>query len=179
MTSSTFQPTSLLFDKGVIRRVYERRVRLALGKPPTVLQVEAANSYAYVANIATHLYITEQTANILKRRTQIFAEPFLAETRPLKKARYLRRWARRLTDFAFSHEDAIVLAYGSFGLDVESRTIGVDAIITTDVRLAQQYERRHSEIKNRFEEMIVNLPEAYAVLSLPQVLTTAAVLASV
>ena len=49
----------------MIRRVFERRVRLALDKPPTVLQVEAANSYAYVAAIANRLYITEQTANIL------------------------------------------------------------------------------------------------------------------
>lgn len=94
VTRSTFQPNSVLLDKGVIRRVYERRVRLALGKPPTVLQVEAANSYAYVATIAYHLYITEQTSNILKRRTQIFAAPILAETHPLTKARYLRRWAR-------------------------------------------------------------------------------------
>lgn len=156
--------------------MYERRVRLALGKPPTLLQVEAANSYAYVATISPRLYITEQTANILKRRTQIFAAPLLADTRPLKKARYLRRWARRLTDFAFSSEDAIVLAYGSFGLDVESKTVGVDAIITTDVRLAEHYERRHAEIENRFNDMIVNLPEAYALLRLPNVLTTAAIL---
>jgi hypothetical protein len=116
----------------VIRRVYERRVRLALGKPPTVLQVEAANSYAYIATITKHLYITEQTSNILKRRTPIFASPILADTRPLMKARYLRRWARRLTEFGFSSEDAIVVAYGSFGLDVESQSVGVDAIITTD-----------------------------------------------
>jgi len=113
--------------------------------------------------------LPNQTANILERRTQIFAEPLLAETRPLRKARYLRRWARRLTDFAFSREDAIVLAYGSFGLDVESKTVGVDVIITTDIRLAEHYERRYSEIKNRFEDMIVNLPAAYAVLRLPQV----------
>ena len=177
MKSSTFQPTSVLLDKGVIRRVYERRVRLALGKPPTVQQVEAANCYAYIATSASRLYITEQTANILKRRTQIFAAPLLAETRPLKKARYLRRWARRLTDFAFSSEDATVLAYGSFGFDVSSGTVGVDAIITTDIRLAEHYERRHAEIKKRFDDMIVNLPEAYAVLSLPNVLTTAAILA--
>ena len=177
MTSSIFQPTSVLLDKGVIRRVYERRVRLALAKPPTVLQVEAANSYAHIATIANRLYITEQTANILKRRTEIFAAPILADTRALKKARYLRRWARRLTDFAFSSEDAIVLAYGSFGLDVESKTVGVDAIITTDIRLAEHYERRHGEIKQRFDDMIVNLPETYAVLRLPQVLTTAAILA--
>jgi len=112
----------------------------------------------------------------LKRRTQIFAAPILAETHPLTKARYLRRWARRLTEFAFSSEDAIILAYGSFGLDVESRTVGVDAIITTDNRLAEHYERRHAEIKNRFDDMIVNLPEPYARLTLPQVVTTATVL---
>jgi hypothetical protein len=176
VTSATFQPTSVLLDKGVIRRVFERRVRLALGKPPTVLQVEAANSYAYVASTADRLYITEQTANVLKRRTPIFAAPLLAETRPLKKARYLRRWARRLTDFAFSSEDAIVFVYGSFDLDIESKIVGVDAIITTDIKLAEHYERRHAEIKTRFDDMIVNLPKAYTRLSLPQVLTTAAVL---
>ena len=151
-------------------------MRLALGKPPTVLQVEAANSYAYIATITNHFYITEQTSNILKRRTPIFAAPILADTRPLKKARYLRRWARRLTGFGFSSEDAIVLAYGSFGLDVESQRVGVDAIITTDIRLADRYNQRHSEIMNRFNDMITNLPEAYRQLKLPQVVTTATVL---
>jgi len=160
----------------VIRRVYERRVRLALSRPPTVLQVEAANSYAYIATITNRLYITEQTSNILKRRTQIFAAPLLAETRPLTKARYLRRWARRLTEFGFSSEDAIVLAYGSFGLDVESETVGVDALITTDIRLADRYKQRNPEINNRFNDMITNLPEAYRQIRLPQVLTTATVL---
>ena len=65
MTRSSFQPSSVLFDKGVIRRVYERRVRLALGDRPTLLQVEAANAYALCATITDHLYITEQTSNIL------------------------------------------------------------------------------------------------------------------
>jgi len=165
-----------LLDKGVIRRLYERRVRLALGKLPTVLQVEAANSYAYIATIANRLYITEQTLNILKRRTPIFAAPILADTCPLKKARYLRRWARRLTEFGFSSEDAIVLAYGNFGLDVESQTVGVDAIITTDIRLANRYDQKNPEIKNRFNDMITNFPEAYRELRLPHVLTTATVL---
>jgi hypothetical protein len=39
------------------------------------------------------------------------------------------------TEFAFSSEDAIILAYGSFGLEVESQTLGVDAIVATDIRL--------------------------------------------
>lgn len=151
-------------------------MRLALGKPPTVLQVEAANSYAYIASIANRLYITEQTLNILKRRTPIFAAPLLDDTRPLRKARYLRRWARRLTEFGFSSEDAIVLAYGSFGLDVESQTVGVDAIITTDIRLADRYNQGHNEIKTRFNDMITNLSEPYRELKLPRVLTTGTVL---
>lgn len=46
---------------------------------------------------------------------------------------------------------------------VESKTVGVDAIITTDFRLAEHYERRHREIKHRFDDMIVNLPETYVV----------------
>ena len=151
-------------------------MRLALSRPPTILQVEAANSYAYIATITNRLYITEQTSNILKRPTPIFAAPILADTRPLKKVRYLRRWARRLTEFGFSSEDAIVLAYGSFGLDVESQTVGVDAIITTDIQLAGRFKQRNPEINNRFNDMITNLPEAYRQIRLPQVLTTATVL---
>jgi hypothetical protein len=81
-----------------------------------------------------------------------------------------------LKEFAFSSEDAIVLAYGSFGLDVESQTVGVDAIITTDIRLADNYNHGYAEIANRFNDMILNLPEPYRPLKLPQVVTTATVL---
>lgn len=66
-------PSSVLFDKGVIRRVYERHVRLAAGRPPPLLQVEAASTYARVASFTSNLWITEQTANILHRRTPVFA----------------------------------------------------------------------------------------------------------
>ncbi len=149
----------------MIRCVYERRVRLALGEPPTVLQVEAANSYAYIGSVTDRAHITEQTANILKRRAKVFAAPLLADTRPLNKARYLRRWARRLKEFRFSSEDAIILAYGSFGLDVGSQRVGVDAIITL-----------YGKIENRFHDMTLNLPEPYKQLRLPQVVTTATVL---
>lgn len=97
----TFQPASVLFDKNVIRRVYERRVRLALGQPPTLLQAEAANAYDRLCALTNRLYINEQIANILQRRPAVFASAFLADTRILKKARYLRRWARRLRELCF------------------------------------------------------------------------------
>ena len=119
----SFQPHSVLFDKGVIRRVYERRVRLALSTPPTLAQVEAANVYAQLCIPPRRLYITAQTAHILHRRSPLFAAPFLAETYALQKGRYLRRWARR------------------------------------------------------FHDMIMQLPAPYAASTLPEVLTTASILA--
>src|SRR6266851_8983994 len=56
-TSVSFQPHSVLFDKGVIRRVYERRVRFARSAPPTPAQVEAANVYAQLCIPPRRLYI--------------------------------------------------------------------------------------------------------------------------
>jgi hypothetical protein len=144
---------------------------------PRLLQVEAANAYARVSILTDRLYITEQTANILLRREDIFAPPILADTRTLRKARYLRRWARRLKDFSFSAEDAIVLAYGSFGVDPLSGMVGADAIITTDIRLAKRYDDQYDQIEKRFKDMVANLSESYSALTLPQIATTAEVLA--
>lgn len=173
MTSS---PGSVLYDKGVIRRVYERRVRLTLGESPTLLQVEAANAYARLSAITTRLYITEQTANILRRRTPSIAAPLLIDLQPLKKGRYLRRWARRLRDFAFSPEDAIVLAYGSFGVNLNISGVGAEAIVTADLKMAARYQTNFGVIELRFKSMIDDLGSGYSNLSLPQVLTTSDVL---
>jgi len=59
---------------------------------------------------------------------------------------------------------------------MEALTVGVDAIITTDIRLAEHYNRRYTEIKSRFNDMTLNLTEPYKQLRLPQVVTTATVL---
>jgi len=156
----SFQPHSVLFDKGVIRRVYERRVRLALSTPPTLAQVEAANVYAQLCIPPRRLYITAQTAHILHRRSPLFAAPFLAETYALQKGRYLRRWARRLRALMFAPEDAIVVAYGSFGIDERLPSIGVEAIVTNDLKLATHFHTLQAEIARRFHDMITQLPAA-------------------
>jgi hypothetical protein len=166
----------VLLDKGVIRRVYERRVRFALGVPPTPAHVEAANAYAQLCIPARRLYITAQTAHILDRRPPLFAAPFLTETYTLQKGRYLRRWARRLRDFTFTPEDAIVVAYGSFGIDAHRASIGVEAIVTNDLKLATHFHAHQAEIVHRFQDMIAQLPTPYAALTLPEIVTTANIL---
>lgn len=169
-------PSSVLFDKGVIRRVYEHRVRLLLGKPPTLLQIEAANAYERVNSLTNSLWITEQTANILNLRTPTIARLLLADCRTLRKGRYLRRWARRLRGFDFSPEDAIVVAHGSFGIADDLTQIGAEMIVTIDLKLAARYEENFSDIERRFRDMVSALPAAYATLTLPRVMTTADVL---
>jgi hypothetical protein len=97
----------------------------------------------------------------------------LAQTRTLKKGRYLRRWARRLREVGFSHEDAIVIAYGSFGLDLQSHQIGVEAVVTNDLKLRANFHAQLSAIRNHFAQIkrgkrtgvIVKMSESLSLLS--------------
>lgn len=100
----------------------------------------------------------------------------LSATEVLDKGRYLRRWARRLREQGFSPEDAMVLAYGRFGLDAGRQTIGVEVIVTGDLRLAAHFNSQQGETKSQFEKMTVNLPEPYCGLTLPKVMTTTEVI---
>lgn len=76
----------------------------------------------------------------------------------------------------FAPEDAIVVAYGSFGIDLRIPSIGVEATVTTDQRLATHFHTRFAEIAHRFHDMIAQLLTPYAVLTLPAVVTTARIL---
>jgi hypothetical protein len=163
----------VLLDKNIVRRVYENRARLAQGDPPTLHQAEAANAYAHLRALNQRLYITRETRNVLLLRPPIYATRILTQTTALIKGRYLRRWARRLRDFTFSREDAVILAYGSFGLDLDIQSIGVDAIITSDLRLVTNFTTRYAEILKRFNQMVKDLPEPFDELALPAVVTPA------
>jgi hypothetical protein len=149
---------------------------LAEGAPPTLLQAEAATAYSRLRELKLKLYITQETKNVLQLRPPIFAARILSQTQALKKGRYLRRWARRLRDFVFTREDAVVLAYASFGVDLDSQSVGVDAIITGDLGLATNFNTRYAEIKEHFDAMTPNLSEPYRSLSLPKIVTPAIVL---
>ncbi|MCI0491159.1 MAG: hypothetical protein L0229_31605 [Blastocatellia bacterium] len=175
----SFQPENVLFDKGVIRRIYEFRVRLAFGLPPTPQQVEASRAFAHLSTFASRMCITQQTANILQRRPARFAAAILNDTQTLNKGRYLRRWARRLRGFAFSPEDAVMIAYGSFGVDVHLQKAGIDAVVTNDLKLAANFHTRYLEIDGRFAEMVQNLSDPHRALKLPRIITVAEVLTGV
>lgn len=166
---------SVLLDKGVIRRIYERRVRLAKGRKPTEAQKESASVFD-VLRRRSQICITHQTANILRTRPQRFASALLAFTIELQKGPYHRRWARRLRELSFSREDAVVLAYGNFGVNSVSNPVTVQTVVTTDQKLVANYNYRQAEIESRFMQMTQNLAEPYSKLKLPEVLSVASYL---
>lgn len=90
--------------------------------------------------------------------------------------RYQRRWARRLRGFVFTREDAVMVAYGSFGTARTQNLLGVDYLVTTDFGMVTNFNMRFSEIKNRFDAMVAYLPEPYRQATLPQVLTPQTIL---
>ncbi|HEX4947853.1 MAG TPA: hypothetical protein VFZ34_14370 [Blastocatellia bacterium] len=116
------------------------------------------------------------SANLLHLRPPQYANVILQNTKPLYKARYLRRWARRLRSFVFTREDAAIVASGSFGLDVETGKLGVNYIVTTDFAMVTNFNTRFPEIKARFDSMAVNLPASYQQITLPQVITQRTIL---
>lgn len=169
--------SSVLFDKGVLRRIYEGQARQAVLLALTREQQEATDAFVKLHQLAPRLCMTRESHNILVRRKPQYAQLILQCTQFLHKARYQRRWARRLRSFSFTREDALVLAYGSFGVDLTAQLAGVEVIVTTDVGMVNNFKEQHAKIKLRFERMISNLPEPYAGLRLPQVMTTASALA--
>jgi len=179
----TFQPSHVLparvlLDKGVARRVYEFRVRVAKNLPPTQLQTESMIVFRRLIHRAVQLYITTECANILQRRQPRYAKTILIRAETLSKGRYLRRWARRLRSFGFSPEDAVVTAYASFGLISHSQIARVEVVVTNDLRLAKNFKAQKANIEDRFKRMVSNLLDPYSSLKLPEVVTTADALAS-
>jgi hypothetical protein len=173
----TWPHSSVLFDKGVLRRIYEGQARQAVLLSLTKEQQEATDAFVKLHQLAERLCITRGSHNILVRRKPQYAQLILQRTQFLHKARYQRHWARCLRSFSFTREDALVLAYGSFGVDLTTQLAGVEVIVTTDIGMVNNFKEQHAKIKLRFEQMIFNLPDPYPSLHLPIVLSVASALA--
>ncbi len=61
-------------------------------------------------------------------------------------------------------------------MDLNAPSIGVDVIVTGDLKLVTNFTTRSAEIKARFDQMILNLAAPYHSLSLAEMVTPATVL---
>lgn len=65
-----------------------------------------------------------------------------------------------------------MIAYASFGLDAQSHLPNIEAIVTNDFKLSNNFASQFPNIRNRFEKMVINLPGPYLKSKLPAVMTT-------
>jgi hypothetical protein len=90
-------------------------------------------------------------ALILERQANLtIASPLLPYFRVLRPGRYLKRRGRRLAEEGFSHEDALILSYTSFGFDTLEKACGVESVLTNDLRMKDRYAHGFPRIKARF-----------------------------
>jgi hypothetical protein len=76
-----------------------------------------------------------------------------------------------LTEEGFSHEDALIISYASFGLDVLEKTFGVEMVLTNDLHMKDRYARGFPRIEARFARMIRQLRAPYQQATLPEIMS--------
>ena len=133
-------PTSCLLDKNVVREALRGLVRATLDMPlPPRQGTSLGVDHALIAHGGL-LYITLELWHLLERPANLpIVSPFLSYLRILRPGRYLKQWVRRLTEEGFSHEDAMILSYASFGFDALEKTFGVESVLTNDLRMKDRY----------------------------------------
>jgi hypothetical protein len=158
---------SFLLDKSVARRIVEALYHLDDLSPEEELvlglwrqlQVERARLFIPVGA----LHILQRFEQLIEVRT------FLATVEPLESSRYLKRWARRLREYNFTREDALVLALATYGTDSEGDILGVEALITLDQPFLNNFQAHRAELQSRLAAMTNGLPEPYSNARLPVV----------
>ena len=171
--SKTSLPTSYLLDKSVVREALRGLVRETLGMPLPPRQGTSLGVVRALIAYGGLLCITPELSHLLERPAHLpIASPFLAYLCVLRPGRYLKRWGRRLTEEGFSHEDALILSYASFGFDALQKTFGVETVLTNDLRMKDRYVHGFPRIEARFGRMIRQLKAPYQQATLPEMVCT-------
>ncbi|MCS6861766.1 MAG: hypothetical protein NZT92_15790 [Abditibacteriales bacterium] len=170
-------PTTFLLDKGIVRGAFEATVRLVAGRPPTDDQLQAISVYQALLTAGRRVGVTPEAVHAARRRDERIAAVLLDPLVTLTPGRYLRRWARRLREHGITREDALVIAYASFGLNTASRTLGAAAVVTLDRGLIKQYREQEAVLSVRFHRMVSHLKPPYQQAVLPRLLSPSETLA--
>jgi hypothetical protein len=164
-------PTTFLLDKVIVRRVFEGWVRIEDNRLPTEEQLQAINIYESLLSKGLKVCVTPEAANSARRRDGRVATALLNPMVILTPGRYLRRWARRLREHGIVSEDAVIVAYASFGLDPDLGEFGAEVVVTLDRGLITKYREEAEILSKRFRRMVSHLLPPYRHTMLPQVLS--------
>ncbi|OQY47218.1 MAG: hypothetical protein B6242_05465 [Anaerolineaceae bacterium 4572_78] len=160
-------PTYLL-DKNVARRIIQ-----ALNDLDNMFleQELALKIWQRLVKDNHHIFITYSAVNIILHFSYIPAvQCFLKTVEPIKKGRYLKRWASRIRKYNFTREDAIILALGTYGTNARNDMLGVDIIITLDKPFSRNFETHYLTLETRLIAMTKQLKLPYRLATLPDMI---------
>lgn len=159
---------SYLLDKNVARRIIE-----ALHHLDNLFDEEAVvlELWRQLQTEQVRLFVPVGVVNILQRFAHLLeVRTFLASVEPLESGRYLKRWARRLRQYNFAREDALILALTTYGTDTNGRILGTDGLITLDRPFLKNFHTHRAELQTRLNAMTNQLQAPYRHATLPNVL---------
>ena len=157
-----------LLDKNVARRTIEALYHLSnlSLEERLVLQVWRDLQIEQV-----NLFVPIATINLLQPFTHLIeVRTFLDTVEPMESGRYLKRWARRLREYNFTREDALVLALAIYGTNTASDILGVDGLITFDQPLINNFNTHRPQLQRRLSAMTRQLSTPYCHAILPRLL---------
>lgn len=164
-----------LLDKVTARLMVQGLVKLEEEELLTQEEDLVLDLFKQATSPTLRLFIVPATANILQRLAQLphysaVIHRFLSRVDVVSPGRYCIRWARRLRGYAFTREDAAVLALGTFGTDETNSILGMDIVATLDQPMINNWSAREAELQTRLDTMRQDLAAPYNQASLPQVL---------
>lgn len=164
-----------LLDKVVARYALQGFFKLADGQAGTNTETFTLDLLERANSQRIELFIVPPTDQVLQQIEQLLH--YLALIRLFREyvkiARpmcYFSRWARRLREYAFSRENAAILALATFSTDATEEIIGMSAVATYDQPMMTNWSVQQARIQTRFAAMRRDLPEPYNRAALPDVL---------
>lgn len=158
-----------LLDKSVVRRTVEGIARAQRGEALRAEQAVCLTVLHASAQRRLATYITPQSLHILERlpaREEV--RTVLEAVEVIQVGRYAVRWARRLREHGFTREDAVVLSLGTFGTNLAGDILGVEAVLTLDVRCISHFYLQQPTLARRLQAMTRRLPVPWRHAQLPE-----------
>ncbi|RLC80346.1 MAG: hypothetical protein DRI61_05985 [Chloroflexi bacterium] len=142
----------------MLRKAIASLIKVEFEHPLSAQELEALSLLYFAQRHDVRLFISEEAFNILGRFSRPEIQIVLDFVKVMKATRYFKRWARRLREYGFTREDAKLLA------------LGVQAILTFDLSLLNNYQLKRSHIEKRLDEMRKALPTPFNLVKLPSVM---------
>ena len=163
-----------LLDKVTARYAVQGLLKLAEGRELTEEELFTLDLLARSQPPTTRLFIAPPSANVARTLARLprysgVTLHFLSQVGVAQPARYFKRWARRLRDYGFAREDAVILALATFGTDEEGTILGMDFVATYDRSMIRHWSSQREVIQDHLTAMQQDIPVPYSHASLPLV----------